>query len=214
MSVQNVYNSSVYTSLWDLSQQNLNAKNTQENGSSQKTTTGNAGSSQQAKNPYAATSGSLSSILSAVQSAMDDLGLGKNDPVTFRTLMAQKSKLEAEFYEETRQGLLKAGVDEKADFRLVSGKDGGVEVVTDHPDKAKIEKFFKDNPDLVKKFEKIQALSNMEEARKSQKVDVDAIRSRIEAESMSFWFASSPSPSIMDFQYGNANFLTGINKVA
>ncbi len=218
MSIQNVYNSSTYATLWDLTQQNQNAKNAQEGknaGTSGTSGTSANGANQQTKNPYATSSAdSLSSLLGAVQGAMDDLGLASNDKVTFRTLMAHKTKLEAEFYEASRQGLLKAGVDEKADFRLVSGKNGGVEVITSHPDKEKIEKFFKDNPKLVEKFEKIQGLANIEESRKNQKIDVDAIRSRIQAESMTAWFAASPSPSIMDFQYGGANFMTGINKIA
>lgn len=163
------------------------------------------------KNPYAS---DISQLSSAVSSALKSMGLSSSDRVTFSTLMDHKADLETKFSENVRADLLKLGIDPSVDFRLVSGTDGtGVKVVSNHPDKAKIEKYFADNKNRVAEFEQIQGLANIENTRKSQSIDKDSLRSRLQLESMSAWFSDSPASSIMDFQPDYSNFYTGLNKV-
>ncbi|MEG1610150.1 MAG: hypothetical protein RR317_03110, partial [Bilophila sp.] len=124
-------------------------------------------------------------------------------------------KLGKEFEAKVKADLKELGVDEKVKFQVVSNKDGSVDIISDSEDKAKIEKYFADNPDMVKKFNKIQSLTNVEEARKTQNIDVTATRQRIQIESMTAWFANTGRgvSSIMDFTGGSSALMAGLNKV-
>lgn len=144
---------------------------------------------------------------------MNDLGLNASDRVTFQTLRDYRDQLQDRFTGKLRGDLLEAGVDPDISFRLVSNSDGtGVKVISDHPDKEKIEQYFKDNPEMVQEFEKIQALNKMEEARKNQRIDIKTIKSRIQMESMTAWF--SDTSSIMAFSAQGAAYYSGINTIA
>lgn len=185
---------------------NTEAKNTEEvKNNSQKTQKNNNYLSSNSKNW-------LQQIVSAT---MDGMGLGPTDKVSFSTIIAYKNELQEDFDTKVKEGLKKTGLNENLKFQLVSGEEGGIKVVADSPDKEKIEKFFEDNPKLVKQFEKIQALNNIEESRKQQGIDVSAIQQRIQVESMAAWYSNSGAggvSSIMDFSGGQTSFLSGINK--
>lgn len=218
MSVNSIYNS--YSSVSSMLQGlgiNLNDLNNTDStgkGSSSSSASSAGGKSSGSKQTGSYGTNSLTqSLADAVKAAMDDLGLQSGDRVTFQTLSAYRSKLEEEFKQEVREGLLAAGVDKDAEFRLVSNSDGsGVQVISDSPDKEKIEKYFKDNPDMVKKFEKVQGLNKMEETRKSQHIDVNTIKNRLQVESMTAWF--SDSSSFMAFSGQGAAYYSGINAIA
>lgn len=158
--------------------------------------------------------GSFNWLQNAVSTTIAGMGLGPNDSVTFSTIIAYRDQLQSDFDTKVKEGLKKAGIAEDANFQLVSGENGGIKVISDHPDKEKIEKFFKDNPDLVKQFEKIQALNNVEESRKHQNIDVNAMRKRIQIESMTAWYANTGmgTNAIMNFTGGETAFLNGINR--
>ena len=211
MSVSSIYNSS-YSSVSGLLQGlgiNLNdADSASSSGKSSSTTKSSSSSSQ-----LYSSAGSPQNLAAALAAAMDGLGLSANDRVTFQTLRDYRDRLQDAFTSALRGDLLEAGVDPDVSFRLVSNADGtGVKVISDHPDKEKIEQYFKENPDMVKEFEKIQALNKMEEARKNQNIDVKAIRSRIQMESMTAWF--SDTSSIMAFSAQGAAYYSGINAIA
>lgn len=179
--------------------------------SSSSTASGKTASTKQAS-AYG-TSSYTKNLAEAVNAAMDDLGLKSGDRVTFQTLSAYRTKLEEEFKQEVSVGLLAAGVDKDAEFRLAASSDGkGVQVISDSPDKEKIEKYFKDNPEMVEKFQKIQGLNKMEETRKSQRMDVNTIKDRLQMESMTAWF--SDSSSFMAFSSQGAAYYSGINTIA
>lgn len=158
------------------------------------------------------TANALSSLVSETLAGM---GLSAGDSVSFRTIMEYRDKLGKEFESKVKADLKELGVDENVKFQVVSNKDGGVSIISDSPDKAKIEKYFADNPDMVKAFNKIQSLTNVEEARKSQNVDVAATRQRIQVESMTAWFTNTGKgvSSIMDFTGGTSSLMAGLNKV-
>ena len=167
------------------------------------------------KNNNYLSSNPISWLQQAVSVTMDGMGLGPTDRVTFSTIISYRDQLQTEFDTKVKEGLKKVGLDENAKFQLVSGEEGGIKVIADSPEKEKIEKFFEDNPDLVKQFEKIQALNNVEESRKQQKIDVNAVRQRVQIESMMAWYSGSGGggiSSIMDFSGGQTSFLSGINK--
>lgn len=167
------------------------------------------------KNNNYLSSNPISWLQQAVSATMDGMGLGPTDRVTFSTIISYRDQLQTEFDTKVKEGLKKVGLDENAKFQLVSGEEGGIKVIADSPEKEKIEKFFEDNPDFVKQFEKIQALNNVEESRKQQKIDVNAVRQRVQIESMMEWYSGSGGggiSSIMDFSGGQTSFLSGINK--
>lgn len=102
------------------------------------------------------------------------------------------------------------------DFKLASDGNGGIQVIAgDKNTKALVEQYLKDNPDMVSRFQKIESLTNMEEARKTQKVDINAVRNRIQIESMTTWFMNTGQgvSSIMDFSGGDTSLLAGLNKM-
>lgn len=165
---------------------------------------------------YAKTSSTTqSALLSTLSETLNAMGLGSNDSVRFNQILQYRNKIAAGFESKVKNDLKNLGVDEKVNFKLVMGEDGGIDVITDHEDKAKIEKYFKDNPDMVKLFQQIQSLTNVEEARKAQGIDVKSIRQRIQVESMTAWFANTGQnvSSIMDFTGGSTALMAGLNKV-
>ena len=213
MSVSSIYNNSSYSSVSSLLQGlGVNMNDTDAADSTSKSSSSGKSTKSSANSLYSV-AGSPRNLAAAVKAAMDDLGLDANDKVTFQTLRDYRDQLQDRFTSKLRQELLEAGVDKDVSFRLVSGSDGtGVQVVTDSPDKEKIEQYFKYNPEMVEEFEKIQALNKMEETRKSQRLDVKSIKSRLQMESMTAWF--SDTSSFMAFSAQGASYYSGINAIA
>ena len=156
---------------------------------------------------------SYSRLGASLQTVMDDMNLAGNAKISFQTLMDYRDQLNEVFEIELKLGLTEYGVDENVNFRLVSKPDGtGVRVITDHEDKTLVEKFFTDNPAMVRRFEQIQALDKMEETRKTQGIDVKAIRDRIQLESMTAWY--SVNSSFLSFAQQSLSYYSGINAIA
>lgn len=196
--------------LWGMDFQNLN----ESKGKPTSVGSGASGAANKAASAASAYSygASVSGLGAALSSAMDDMGLSANDRITFRTLMDHRDKMQEEFTAQVKADLKKLGVDENANFRLVSGEDGtGVKVISDDPEaQAAIEQYFKDNPKMASRFDQIQSLNKMDETRKKEQIDVHAIRSRIQLESMTTWYASDTS-SAMAFTPQGASAFSGIN---
>lgn len=163
---------------------------------------------------YTSINSSLTTLASALSCVMDDMNLGANDTVSFRALAEYQKKLQSTFTEQVKTDLRKLGLDENTQFSLAAGANGsGVSVICDDAEaKAVIEKYLKDNPDVVTGFEKIQSLNKLEESRKNRKIDVDAIRNRLQIESMTAWF--STNNSLASFYSGGAAYYSGINAIA
>ena len=213
MSISSIYNG--YTnnaSLWNF--ESLTAEKNSSRESSTSTTRENLTVTPRGKNAYAYMNSSLSTLASALSGIMDDMNLGANDTVSFRTLAEYQKKLQSTFTEQVKSDLRKLGLDESTQFSLVATANGsGVNVLCDDAEaKAVIEKYLKDNPDVVTTFEKIQSLNKLEESRKSRQIDVDAIRNRLQMESMVAWF--STNNSLASFYSGGAAYYSGVNTIA
>lgn len=165
-----------------------------------------------ARNAFGA--GSVSGLSSAVAKVLKEMNLPEGERMTFAQVEKYRQKLESDFTAKVRKDLTDLKIDPKVEFRLVEGSDGGVSVISSHADKAKIEKYFKDNPSMVTQFQKIQTLTNLEQARKEQKVDPKALRTQLQMESMAMWFDQSGSvgSSMMDFNMQGASFMARLNK--
>jgi hypothetical protein len=111
-------------------------------------------------------------------------------------------------------GMNSLAVSSDAKFTLKSNEDGSVTVESsDAATKAAVQKFFDSNPTLVKNFGQIQALSGLDDARKSLQVSPTDLRKRIEVESMASWWSDSGSTSNSFGTYsdGSLSMLSGLN---
>jgi len=146
-------------------------------------------------------------LSSAIQSAMDTLGLKPGDKVTFATIAQARKKMEDQFSEDVESGLQELGIDD-ADYTLVSDGKGGVTVASDHEDKAKIEQYFKDHPEMVDRFNEIQSMTNVDQARKVQGLGMDATNKREQIASLLNWFTGSGQAvnQLMRFDSGSTFF--------
>ena len=80
--------------------------------------------------------------------------------------------------------------------------------------KAAIEQYFEDKPEMVEKFNEIQALTNLDQARKSLSLDKSAVRKRVQMESLVAWFAGEGMGVDQLMQYSNGQSLfaaSGVN---
>lgn len=110
-------------------------------------------------------------------------------------------------------GLGNLGIDKNINFGIQIGDDGSFKVVSDHPDAAKLQQFFDENPELVKKFRQIETLAGIDDARKAMQISPTAMRKRIQIESMSAWWASSGQANSYFGNYSNdqLSLLSGLN---
>ena len=112
-----------------------------------------------------------------------------------------------------KKGLESVGVDSTISFRLTVDDKGKIKVAGDHPDIAKVQKFFDDNPELAKQYQQIQALADLDAARKAMSISPNEMRKRIELEAMTAWWGNSgnATSSIGDFSGGNVSVMAGLN---
>jgi len=111
-------------------------------------------------------------------------------------------------------GMQSLAVSSDAKFTLQSNEDGSVTVQSsDAATKAAVQSFFDNNPALVKKFNQIQALSGLDDARKAMQVSPSDLRKRIEVESMAAWWSGSgnSSNSFGTYADGSLSMLSGLN---
>lgn len=155
----------------------------------------------------------LQDLTAIVGAAMDSMGIAKNGNVTFGQITTYKEKLEKEYGDKLEKDLAALGVDKDIKFQLKLGKDGKMEVVSDHADRDKVQKYFDENPEMIKKYKGIQALADLESARKEMQVNPADLRKRIQVEAMATWWDQSgnSSSSIGDFSGGDMAFYKGIN---
>lgn len=152
--------------------------------------------------------------------AKAELTIDANGKVTAKLLeQSEQSKTINEYLTSKdygsafKKGLESTGVDPNASFRLTVDTNGKIKVAGEHPDIAKIQKFFDDNPELSKKYLQVQALADLDSARKAMSIDPTAMRKRIEMESMAAWWGNSGNASsgIGAFSGGNLSVLSGLN---
>lgn len=144
--------------------------------------------------------------------AMETLGLsGQN--LTFNELLQHGEELTEIFSAKVKTGLTVAGVSSDAQFNLTLESDGSLKVHTNHPDKAKIEKFFKDNPGLAEDYQMIEGLNELETTRKNNNVDLNSAYSQGRLLSMSTSYTGSNAMA-MNSSGHLTSFLSGINTTA
>lgn len=147
------------------------------------------------------------------------LRLGKDGGIRVDVNNAEMNDIQAVFDKngETGKkiatGLDGLSVDQNISFSLQIDADGNLKVISDHPDRDKVQRFFDENPELVKKYRQIETLSGIDDARKAMQISPSAMRKRIQIESMASWWADSGSASSFFGAYsdGNLSLMSGLN---
>lgn len=111
------------------------------------------------------------------------------------------------------QGLNNLGIDPSITFSIQIDAAGNFQIITDHPDKAKLENFFEENPELIKKYRQVETLAGIDDARKAMQISPNEMRKRIQIESLASWWAESDSSNSYFGKYSNNNLslLSGLN---
>lgn len=105
------------------------------------------------------------------------------------------------------------GIDPNISFTIQIDENGKLNIISDHPDRDKVQKFFEENPELVKKYQQIETLAGIEDARKAMQISPATMRKRIQIESMAAWWADSGDANSYFGNYSNDNLslLAGLN---
>lgn len=147
------------------------------------------------------------------------LRLGKQGPLQISVNNAELNDIQAGFDKakdtgtKLIQGLNDLGIDKNINFSIQVDENGQIKIISDHPDAAKVQKLFDDNPELVKKYRQIETLAGIDDARKAMQISPSAMRKRIQIESMAAWWSDSGSASSYFGNYSNSNLslLSGLN---
>ena len=104
------------------------------------------------------------------------------------------------------------GIDPNISFSIQLNADGTYNIISDHPDAAKVQKFFEDNPELIK-YRQIDTLAGVDDARKAMQLSPSEMRKRIQVESMTAWWAGSGNANSYFGAYNNGNLslYSGLN---
>lgn len=172
--------------------------------------------------------GGMSGILTPqgraeLKNALDGMKAEGYAKFTFEEIEKYRKEAENTFTATIKKDLAELGVDPDIEFRLVVDSYGSVRVISDHPDKAVIEKYLNDNPEMVKDFKHIQALSNLR--RSTQKATAQNpefaknLKLSLQAEAIQAFFAATDNngqdyfSQIANFGAdGATSYLLGLNQ--
>ncbi len=146
--------------------------------------------------------------------------LGKEGTAQITVKDADLEDIQTVLDEETQTGskiysaLANQGIDPDIAFTISFDENGALNIISDHPDRDKIQKFFEDNPELIKKYKQIEALAGIDDARKAMQISPNEMRKRIQIESLAVaWWSDSGNSNSYFGQYSNNNLslLAGLN---
>ena len=154
----------------------------------------------------------VSAVVELTRAVMEKMGVSKNDRVSFGQINAYRKQMEQEYADQIRKDFELLGVDPKIVFQLKENEKGGLTVSSDHPDKDKVQKYFDDNPELIKKYREIQMLANLEAARSRMEINPAELKKRLQIENMSAWWnAEGGGNPIMSNSAGGTSWFSGVN---
>ena len=177
---------------------------------------------------YTASAATTSSILEPtgrgeLAKALDAMKQAGYTRFTFNDVEEYRKNLEASFSDAVKSDLLEMGADPEIAFNLVLDGNGNLSVSSDHADKAIVEAYFEDNPEMVNVFKHIQALSNLKKSQ-SRVPDQAAELTRnlklsLQAEAIQAFFATTDNDGNDYFSQiaafgssGTTSFLLGLNQ--
>lgn len=160
-----------------------------------------------------ATSG-VSGMLTAegrqeLQKALEAMKKAGYTSFSFTEVEDYRKKMEAEFSSAVRSDLKEMGLDPDIQFQLVLDASGNLQVISDHEDKAAVEQYFKDNPEMVDVFKHIQALSNLKKSQQKASTQNSSftrdLKRSLQAEAIEAFFAETDNNG-QDYFSQIANF--------
>lgn len=135
--------------------------------------------------------------------------INDNNLSDIQNILNDKSDLGKRIY----ASLDSIGIDPAVNFSIQLNQDGSVNIVSDHPDRDKVQQFFENNPELVKIYRQIETLAGVEDARKAMQLSPNEMRKRIQIESMVAWWAGSGNSNSYFGIYnnGSTSLFSGLN---
>jgi hypothetical protein len=156
----------------------------------------------------------VNAVVELTRAVMEKMGVGKNDRVSFGQINAYREQMEQEFADQLQKDFELLGVDPKIIFQLKENDRGGLTVGSDHPDKDKVQKYFDDHPEIVKKYKEIQILANLEAARSRMDINPAELKKRLQIENMSAWWnAEGGASAIMNSSSAGTSWFSGIDAI-
>lgn len=160
--------------------------------------------------------GMKATIRSQIDSILANIPKGSDNKLSFKEVQ--------DYYEEQKQlwddtvkaDLEKLGVNTYKQFPLsYDPAEGTVTVAEGHPDKAKIDSYFKANPETVDKFEEIIQIGKLTRS-SQQSFTPQEIKQSIQQSAMAVWFQDNSDPSSWfsggGMMFGNSQAsYTGLN---
>lgn len=142
---------------------------------------------------------------------------------TFSDIEDYRKKLENDFSNAVRSDMREMGLDEDMQFTLVADASGNIRVISDHADKAALEMYFEDNPEMVDVFKHIQALSNIRKTQQTASALGNSLakdlKISLQAEALTAFFdtmdetGSDYFSQIANFgSNGTTSYLLGLNR--
>lgn len=138
---------------------------------------------------------SISDVGSAISNLLSEVP-NSGGKLTFKDVMEYRDKLQEEFETALKEDLEAIGVDTDVEFTLnYDAASGKVTVDPNHPDKAKIDNYFDQNPDRCDEFAKIVSLSNISNTAENR-LRPSQLKQQIQASAMETWWSSDSASSI------------------
>ena len=155
----------------------------------------------------------VSSMVELTRYVMNAMGLDGDSRVTFSQLAKYREQLQDEFNAAVGEGLRNAGIDPNVKFSVQLDACGNARISSSDEDAAKLQAFFDENPEIIKKYKQIEALAGIDDARKAMQISPAEMRKRIQIESMASWWAGSGEANSYFGNYSNENLslMSGLN---
>ncbi len=159
---------------------------------------------------------SMKEISQSVKSLLDEVP-SSGGKLTFKDVMDYRDALQEKFEAELKSDLEAIGVNTDIEFTLSYDAAGDkVTVDQNHPDKAKIDNYFDQNPERREEFAKIVSYSNISNVAEN-KLSPGQLKQQIQASAMETWWSSGSASSIAsgNMLFGAASGLQffGLNTV-
>jgi hypothetical protein len=138
---------------------------------------------------------SMSQVRERIEALLADIPRSNGDKLTFQDVAdyrESRNKAWSERFEADMQAL---GVDTSIDIRLnLDAATGAVTAQKNHPDKAAIDKYFVDNPEMAEQFEEGVQLSKLT-GTAERKLSTAELRQQLTTRSMAIWYEANSSAS-------------------
>ncbi|GEM_PF-867547 len=157
--------------------------------------TDQTGSSDESKESSSSSSASSTKLTSEILKLLQTIPAAQNGYLSFSDILEQADKLEDEFDDQVLADLKKLGVDTDTKFQLMyDSTSDSVVCSKDHPDKEKIENYFKANPERTEQFKALIGMRSLS-ATASTTASPDLFKQQMTLQSMSVWFGDSMTSS-------------------